>query len=216
MKPVTFYFDFISPYSFLASQLIGRNPDYQEISFEYRPVVFGTMLARLGAKGPGEIPSRRRIGLQDVILLCKHYDIPLEGPPTHPFNSIYASRSVCAVEDHKKRGELMRLYFQKTWSEGKSLEDMGVLRECLQELNIKHDPEETASKRECRAELKANTKKALAEGAWGVPTFVVDELLFFGHDRLELLHAYLTEGLDPDPNQLEALLERPQPGRLTT
>ena len=215
MKSVTFYFDFISPYSFLASQLIERVPAYREIPFEYRPVVFGSMLAKLGAKGPGEIPSRRRIGLQDLILLCQHYELPLEGPPTQPFNSVYAARSVCAVEDHEKRGELMRLYFRKAWSEGANLEDLDVLRACLAELGIDQDPDEASSRRECRAELKANTKQALDQDAWGVPTFVVDDLIFFGHDRLGLLRAYLDEYLHQDPEKLRELLARPQPGRLT-
>lgn len=215
MKPVTFYFDFISPYSYLASQRIGAEPRYREIPFEYRPVVFGSMLSSLGAKGPGEIPSRRRIGLQDVILLAGHYGFPLEGPPTHPFNSVYALRSVCDVPDEGKRGELMRRYFHATWGEGRSLEDLDVLRACLAELGIEQDPDDAASRRENRQALKQNTKQALELGAWGVPTFVVDGLLFFGHDRLDLLRAYLDGQVDPDPAKLEQLLTRPQPGRIT-
>lgn len=215
MKPITFYFDFISPYSFLASQLLERTPAYQELDIEYRPVVFGTMLARLGAKGPGEIPSRRRIGLQDLILLCQDHGIPLEGPPTHPFNSIYAMRSVCGVEDHALRAKLTALYFRKTWCEGESLEDLDVLRSCLAELGIDQDPDEAASRRECRAELKANTKKALSQDVWGVPTFMVDDILFFGHDRLELLRRFVKGELEARPDQLATLLERPQPGRIT-
>jgi 2-hydroxychromene-2-carboxylate isomerase len=124
-------------------------------------------------------------------------------------------RSVCAVEDHQKRGELMRLYFKKAWSEGESLEDLDVLRACLAELEIDQDPDEASSRRECRAELKANTKLALEKDVWGVPTFMVDDLVFFGHDRLGLLRAYLDDYLSPSPGKLTELLSRPQPGRLT-
>jgi len=207
-----FYFDFLSPYSYLASQLITKR--YTQLDLEYRPVVLGTMLSKLGAQGPGEIPSRRRIGLEDLILLAQHFDIPLEGPPTHPFNSIYALRSVCAVSDHESRRKLTNSYFRATWAEGKSLEDLSVLRECLAELGIDHDPEEIATTREYRAALKQNTKDALAAGAWGVPSFVVDDLVFFGHDRLELLEAYMSGKLSKEPSKLEDLLARPQPGRI--
>jgi 2-hydroxychromene-2-carboxylate isomerase len=212
---VDFYFDFISPYSYLASQLIERRPELMAIDFRYRPVVFGSMLSKLGSKGPGEIPSRRRAGLQDVLLLADHYGLPLEGPPTHPFNSIYALRSVCAVADEVMRGKLMRSYFKKTWGEGKSLEDLGVLRACLAELGIVQDPEEAASVAENRRMLKSNTQEALDRGAWGVPTFMVDGLIFFGHDRLDLLASYLSGRCGVAAGKLDELLGRPQPGRLT-
>jgi 2-hydroxychromene-2-carboxylate isomerase len=214
VRPVRFYFDFISPYSYLASQLIGRSPELRTIRFEHRPVVFGTMLSRRGVQGPGEVPSRRRAGLADVLLLARHYGLPLEGPPRHPFNSIYALRSVCAVPDEELRGALMRRYFARAWGDGADLEDLAVLRAVLAEFGIAQDPEEAASDPANRKALKANTEAALAAGAWGVPTFEIDELLFFGHDRLELLSAYVGGRLELDRDKLALLLSRPMPGRV--
>ena len=209
---VVFYFDFISPYSYLASQLIRR--DYSEIEFSYRPVVFGSILARLEKKGPGEIPSQRRHGLRDILMLADHYNIPLEGPPKHPFNSVYALRSVYAVRDEAQRAQLTQRYFSKAWAEGGDLEDLDVLKTCLAELNIEQDPLEVATHPDQRKALKANTKAALNEGVWGVPTFVKDTHLFFGHDRLPLLAAYLDGQLENHEERLEAMLLRPQPQRI--
>jgi len=211
---IQLYFDFISPYSYLASQLIARRPEYQALNLQYRPVVFGTMLSRLGAKGPGEIPERRRQGLQDILLLAQLYDLPLAGPPTHPFNSLYALRSVCAAPN-EKQAALTTAYFAATWGRGESLEDMAVLRRCLAEVGVEQDPEEAASARENRAALKANTAELLARGGWGVPSFWLDDLLLFGHDRLPLLAAYVEGRVHRAPDHLEALLARPQPGRIT-
>lgn len=211
---IQLYFDFISPYSYLASQLIARRPEYQALELVYRPVVFGTMLSRLGTKGPGEIPSRRRQGLQDVLLLAQLYDIPLAGPPTHPFNSLYALRSVCAAPSDKQ-GPLTAAYFAATWGRGESLEDMAVLRRCLAEVGVTQDPEEAASARENRAAVKANTAELLERGGWGVPSFWLDDLLLFGHDRLPLLVAYAEGRVQQAPAQLDELLARPQPGRIT-
>ena len=212
---IVFYFDFISPYSYLASQLIARRPELSAIPFQHRPVVFGTMLAKRGAVGPGEIASRRRSGLYDVLLLARHYDIPLEGPPTHPFNSIYALRSVCAVDGEEAKHRLMQAYFRAAWARGESLEDLSVLRRCLAEVEIDQDPEEVATDARFRAALKANTAEALERGAWGVPTFVTDDLLFFGHDRLDLLRAYVANEVDLDQAKLQEMLARPSPGRIT-
>lgn len=211
--PVLFHFDFISPYSYVASQLLAR-PEHAHLELEYTPVVFGTMLSKLGVPGPGEIPARRRAGLQDVLLLCQHYDIDLKGPPTHPFNSLYALRSVCGARP-EDRARLTTAYFQAAWGEGRALDDPAVLRDVLARLGVDQDPEAAASDRDNRATLKRNTKALLDAGAWGVPTFLVDDLLFFGHDRIALLEAYLAGGLDRRTEALEEMLTRPQPGRIT-
>ena len=209
---VTFHYDFLSPYSYMASQLIRR--DYADLDLAYAPVVLGSILSKRGVKGPGEIPSRRRIGLQDNLLLCSHYDIPFNGPPTHPFNSIYALRSVCAVPDDDTRARLTDRYFRAAWAESKALDDLAVLSECLADCGVDQDPEEVATTREHRAALKANTRDAIERGVWGVPSFVVDGFVFFGHDRLPLLRAYMQGKLTYDPAQLDELLSRPQPGRI--
>lgn len=215
MREIDFYFDFISPYSFLATQKIRTEAKFQDLKLNCRPITFGTILAKLDAKGPGEIPSRRRIGLEDVNLLCQHYGYELSGPPTHPFNSVYALRSVCDVEDEDLRWKLTERYFRAAWSEGKSLEDMQVLKDCLAEFGIEQDPEEAATTRENRAMLKRYTKEALAADCWGVPSFVVDGLVFFGHDRLDLLHSYVTGKVEAQPAWVAKMLDRPQPGRIT-
>lgn len=209
-----FYFDFISPYSYLASQLLPRRAELAAVELQYRPVAFGSILSKLGVKGPGEIPVRRRAAVQDALLLAKLYGLPLEGPPTHPFNPIYALRSVCALDDEVKRGELTRAYFRAAWGEGRSLEDLGVLAACLAEVGVAQDPEAAATDAENRRRLKAYTAEAIALGAFGVPTFEVDGVLFFGHDRLELLAAYLDGRTSLDRAQVEVMLQRPQPGRV--
>lgn len=212
MPAVRFYFDFISPYSYLASQLVGRAP-YDTLALDYRPVVFGSMLSRLGTKGPGEIADRRRHQLMDVLLLARHHGIPFEGTPTHPFNAIYALRSVCAVPDPDLRAKLATAYFEAAWGHGEALDDLDTLRRILRDVGVDHDPEEVATAREHRAALKANTNELLALGGWGVPTFAVDDLLFWGHDRLDILKRYV-DGGDAPTAKRDELLRRPQPGRI--
>ena len=212
--PIVFYFDFISPYSYVASQLLDR-PKFAKIPFDYRPVAFGSILSRLGVKGPGEIPARRRAGLQDVLLLAQAYDIRLEGPPTHPFNSIYALRSVCAVQDPESRRRLTTRYFEAAWAQGDDLSEPAVLARLAKDVGIEQDPEAVATDRAYRQALKTHTNELLELGGWGVPTFVVGDVLLFGHERLDVVEALHTGRLRPDPDKLAALLARPQPGRIT-
>ncbi|MEM7675491.1 MAG: DsbA family protein [Myxococcota bacterium] len=212
-RPVIFHFDFISPYSYLASQLLARSP-FDAISIDCRPVVFGSMLSKLDVKGPGEIPARRRAGLQDVLLLADRYRIPLEGPPTHPFNSIYALRSVCAVESSEQRRRLTDRYFRAGWAESKDLADPQVLRQLALEVGVDHDPEAVASDRSIRQQLKKQTQALLELGGWGVPSFVVGEVLLFGHERIDMARALAAGEVEPNTTKLQALLDRPQPGRV--
>jgi 2-hydroxychromene-2-carboxylate isomerase len=208
-EPIVFYFDFISPYSYLASQRIAREAAFSNLVFDYRPVVFGTILSRRGVLGPGEIPSRRSAMLADLVLLSKRLGIPFEGPPAHPFNPLYALRSAVAIESPELRGRLVQAYFRRGWAEGRSLEDVTVLKQVLSELGIAQDPEEAASASANRRALKANTEEALRLGVWGVPTFVTDGLLFFGQDRLELLADVVEGRVTLDREKLDALVARP-------
>ena len=184
---IRFYFDFLSPYSYLAVERIARTPRLAALPLVWRPVVFGTVLSRLETRGPGEIPVKRRHAVQDALLVAQALGVPLEGPPAHPFNSVYALRSVCAVEDEALRARLATRYFRAAWAEGQSLEDLAVLRRCLAELDIAQDPEEAATTAAHRAQLKANTAELLEAGGFGVPTFLARDALFFGQDRQELL-----------------------------
>lgn len=211
MAEVRFFFDFLSPYSYLASRRLRTAP-YDQIPMSYCPVTFGSILSKLGVKGPGEIPNRRRHQLMDVLLVAKDADFPLEGPPTHPFNSVYALRSVVAAPE-EAQARLTHAYFDATWARGEALDDLDVLRRITKEAGVDHDPEDVATDRTHRATLKANTKDLLAMGGWGVPTFVVDDILFWGQDRLAHLASYLAHRNSPLA-KCEELLGRPQPGRI--
>lgn len=212
MADVVFYFDYLSPYSFLASQ---RWPAFPELrGARCQPVVFGSILSHYGAKGPGEIPIRRRHGLADVLLLAAFHRIPFRGPPRHPFNSIYALRSTLAVEDPERRHALVRRYFRAAWSEGRDLEDTDVLRACLRDVGIEQDPEAAASDSRVRRTLKTETKRFIERGGFGVPTFEVNGFFFFGQDRMELAAASARGELTLDEAALDEMLGRPQPPRL--
>lgn len=208
MSPtLDFYFDFISPYSFLASQRLEAYPGLKQAAITYKPVAFGSMLSRLGVKGPGEIAERRRQGLIDVMLLCQHYGLKLSAPPTHPFNSVYALRMALLLEGDA-RAQFVKAAFKAAWSDGLELGDPAVLKQLALELGLDLDPEAAASDPGARKSLKANTQELLSLGGWGLPSFVFEGQLYFGHDRLELLEAAVLGKVKVDPSELETLLRR--------
>jgi len=205
---VRFFFDFLSPYSYIASELIARDAGLQA-KLDYSPIVFGTLLSHRGVKGPGEIPRQREIGLIDNMLLSQTHDIAFEAPPRHPFNPLYALRSTFAVEDPVKRRALTHEYFRLAWQESASLEDMGVLKSALARVGIDQDPETAAGESANRSGVKALTKLAIDKGVTGVPTFLVDDdIVIFGGDRLDMLRGLLSGSLTLDRNKLESLMSR--------
>lgn len=207
-----FYFDFLSPYSHLASQRLAAHPELADA--EPIPVVLGTILSHYDAQGPGEVPARRRAGLRDVLLLAAHHGLPFRGPPKHPFNSVPALRLVGALAP-ETRLAFVRAAFRAAWAEGRDLSDFAVLRDCLSEVGVSDvDPEEAATDRARRAELKAQTRAFVDAGGVGVPTFEVQGVMFFGQDRMDLACRYARGELAFDPEVLERLLGRPQPERI--
>lgn len=210
MPDARFYFDFLSPYSYLASALLARRPDLAGLDLDYRPLPVGSILARRGLRGPGEIDVKRRAALADCLLLAQSYQVPFVGPPRQPFASVPALRSVFAVQDPEARVRLTHRYFHACWGEGQDLEDPEVLRRCLTQEGIDQDPDEVWRRREVRTGLKAVVQEAFEEGVFGVPTVVAaDGVVFFGHDRLALYAAYQAGDLTLDLARTRHLLDQP-------
>ncbi|MEM1024274.1 MAG: DsbA family protein [Myxococcota bacterium] len=206
----TFFFDYISPYSFIACRLLERSGQ----GWTPAPVVLGSILSHRGVQGPGEEDVRRHAGLVDLLLLCAHYDIPVEGPAKHPFNSVPALRTTLAVHE-TGRARVVARFFEAAWSEGVDLESTATLQALLDELKIEVDAEAATFDRSLRAQLKADTRTFIERGGFGVPTVAEGQLLFFGHDRLELARAYAEGRIELDEAKLAHMGGRPRPPRLT-
>lgn len=215
MPSPRFFFDFLSPYSYLASALLQTNARLAALGVVPEPLPVGSVMARLQLRGPGEIEVKRRAILDDCLLLAQRYGIPFEGPPRQPFASLPALRSVLHEDDPQARTRLMHRYFQACWGEGRDLEDPRVLRDCAREVGLDQDPEAVARSLTARRSLKRNVSEALELGVFGVPTLVCpDGTLFFGHDRLDLARAYLSGELSLDRERARELLGRPRMSRV--
>lgn len=174
-----FCFDFISPYAYLAWTQLDR----LGVAIEPVPVLFAALLNAHGTRGPAEVPARRRYLIHDVMRIARRFGVPLAPPPAHPFNPLRALRLAC--ED----ASVVAPFFTAAWATGQGID--GVLAD--------RQPSDAA-----KAQLRANTEAALAAGVFGVPTFLVDDQLFWGCDSLPHLEAYLATGEKADP----ALLAR--------
>ena len=211
MRTVRFYFDFISPYSWLALMEAGPFADKHGIAWEMRPVVYGKLLDETGLVGPAETKTKRRYTFHDVARRADRLGLKLQGPPAHPFRSLEALRTAVVFREESSLVELCVAISDAAWSRGLDLTDVEVLKTIVREcgLNAGNLPERLSAQA-VKDTLREWTQEALDLGVFGVPTFVDDGELFWGQDRLPDL-AGRVEGTSPPSSELvKSLAERPR------
>ncbi|PKL78220.1 MAG: 2-hydroxychromene-2-carboxylate isomerase [Candidatus Melainabacteria bacterium HGW-Melainabacteria-1] len=206
MQSLTFWFDYISPYAFLAWQqlpaLIGRHG----LSLKPVPVLFGGLLQANGHKGPAEIPAKRSWVYADALRSAAIDGIMLQFPPTHPFNPLPALRATLktAADAPEKLELVIGDLFAAAWQAGHDLSQFKTVAGVLANHGLPFS-EADCNSPEIKAALRNNTDSALAAGVFGVPSYgLEDGTRLWGHDRLAQLDYILSHG---DPLDRELLAE---------
>ncbi len=188
MKHITCYLDFISPYAYLAFEQLPQALMGHSYSVSYQPILFAALLKHYGQLGPAEIASKRAWTYRQVQWLAQRQGTELQLPATHPFNPLALLRLAlaCPVQGQPNR-YVCETIFHHVWRGGADATDATRLQALQRQLAPARDPASAAVK----AELTAHTDEAIAQGLFGVPTFLVDDKLFWGLDALPMLRDYL-------------------------
>jgi len=189
MKHLSFWFDPISPYAYLAFERLPQVLEGLSYSVDYRPVLFAGLLKQHAHKGPAEIEPKRAWTYRDVAWRAHTQGTPLDLPAAHPFNPLPLLRLAlaCARPGGTPNRRVVEVLFHHVWRGGLDAacpERLAVLR---QTLTPQRDPDGP----EVKAELRAAGDAALAQGVFGVPTVVLDGRAFWGDDALPMLRAAL-------------------------
>ena len=184
MKRITFWLDFISPYAYLAFEQLPPALEGLSYEVEYRPVLFAGLLKHHGQLGPAEIPGKREWTYRQVLWLAQANGLPMQMPAVHPFNPLALLRLALACGPNRYVCETI---FRPLWRGGADAADAARLAQLRQQLAPTRDP----ASEEVKDALKQATQDAIAAGLFGVPTFAVDDKLFWGFDALPMLRAYL-------------------------
>lgn len=188
MKHITFHFDFISPYAYLAFEKLPEALKGLGWRVDYRPVLFAGLLKQHGQLGPAEIAPKRDWTYRQVLWVAHAHGIPLQLPAAHPFNPLALLRLALACgQDGLVNRYVAETVFRHVWRGGADAVDAQRLAELRALLQPARDP----AGEDVKADLKANTDAALARGVFGVPTCEVDGRQFWGFDALPMLRAYL-------------------------
>jgi len=191
LRQITCHVDFISPFAYLAFELLPESLVGLSYLVRYQPVLFGAMLKHHGQLGPAEISSKRDWTYRQVLWLAHRHGIDLQMPASHPFNPLALLRLALACSPEAKPAspnrQVCETIFRHVWQGG--LEPTDPAR--LAALSSALAPQREVNGAAVKAQLKRNTDEAIARGVFGVPTFEVDGRLFWGLDALPMLRAYL-------------------------
>lgn len=182
LKKVDWYFDFISPFAYLQFSQFKRFEN--DLSITIHPVVFGALLKHWGQLGPAEIVPKRIFTYRFFKWKADRLGIEYTMPPSHPFNPLPALLSCIAGNSTY---EVTKEIFDIIYKQGEQ-PDQKEGREKLETLLNKYPSEyseldESALKKI----LRTNTSRAIENGVFGVPTFVVDRQIFWGGDSSDMM-----------------------------
>ncbi len=211
MQQIDWYFDFISPFSYLASASLERLPEGVEL--RARPILFASLLQHWDTLGPAEIEPMRRFTFRHIRWLADRDGIELELPPQHPFNPLKLLR-LCVLLGADVA--IARRLFRFVWAEGRSADDPEHWQALLAELGVP-DADERIATAEIKDCLRLNTERALEAGVFGVPAFVVDGEVFWGYDAMDFLLAFVENPAvlqSPGMRAADALPHGPQRRRI--
>ena len=197
---LAWYFDFVSPYSYLQFEV------YPELvhSAELRPLLFAGLLNHWGGKGPAEIPAKRLQTYRYTYWMAGQHGVTMNYPPAHPFNPIQALRLAIALDSSF---DAVKAIFEFIWKEGRSVADEWPALVTRLGLSVAAAGAMIAAQ-PVKDALAANGREAIARGVYGVPTFDTGAELFWGLDATGMLLDYLVDATvfdEPEMRRIAAL-----------
>jgi 2-hydroxychromene-2-carboxylate isomerase len=194
MRCFDFFFDYGSPYSYLADSQLPALAERTGAELRYRPMLLGGVFKATGNSSPMANPceAKRSHAALELQRWVDHLAVPFRGNPHFPINTLLLMRTAVAAQRAGVFQPFHRTLYPAFWAEGENLGDPEVVIRVVEKAGLDARALlETAGDPEVKAELRANTEEAVARGAFGAPTFFVEDQMFFGNDRLDFVERAL-------------------------
>lgn len=196
-KPIEFYFDFSSPYGYLAAQRIDEIGAENKREVSWRPFLLGAVFKTTGGQPLLGIPMKGDYALRDLLRSARLMDIPIAVPKNFPFMSVSACRATYWLsEKDPEAGKVLALaLYRAAFAENRNIANPQGVAEVAADLG--HDPDEViAAVQDPRIKdlLKREVDAAIDKGVFGSPYFIIDGEPFWGYDRLEDIGVWLESG----------------------
>ena len=184
-KIIDFYFDIISPYAYLAYKQLNSLKKTKQIVFNYNPILLGGLHKLAGITAPAFNEFKMKNMKNDCNLIASKKNIKFHWNDKFPINSLKIMRGYLSVNDEKK-DIYLEAFFNAYWRDNIDLDNIEEIKSVLKKIDIEsnkffNDLEDIKIKEK----LKEITNSAFKKEVFGAPTFIVNNKLFWGQDRLD-------------------------------
>lgn len=194
MKPIEFWFDFSSAYSYLLSETIELVAARHGRSVDYRPTLLGAVFKASGGVPLTELPMKGPYSLRDFERSARFHGVAFRMPSTFPISTVSAARAVLWLKDADpaKAHAFVHAAFRALFVDDRNLSDAAVVAQVAREVGIDSDAlAQAIAAQPIKDKLKANVDESIARGVFGAPFVFVDGEPFWGHDRLPQIERWM-------------------------
>ena len=182
-KKIEFYFDFISPYTYLGHKRIKN--EGTGIKFNYKPILLGGLHKLWNITPQAYIEPKKEFMIMDCEMVSKKFKIDFIFNSKFPLNTIKLMRG-CLILENDQLKKYIELVFDAYWKNNEDITDNKVLSKILNQIDIKLEEFiEKIEKNDIKEKLKELTSDAFKKKIFGAPTFVINNKNFWGQDRFE-------------------------------
>jgi len=196
-SPIEFYFDFSSPYSYLASEQIEPLAARYGRAIDYKPTLLGVIFRISGQRPLVDIPLKGEYSRHDFARSARFANVPFRMPDPFPIATVQAARACLVLQ--QERPDLATAFihaaFRSYFVDGHDIAQEQVLREVLTQCGANAQAVlQAAGQPQIKDRLKAQVDESVARGVFGAPFFFVDGEPFWGNDRLPQIERWLASG----------------------
>jgi 2-hydroxychromene-2-carboxylate isomerase len=185
--PIDFYFDFSSPYGYLASHKIEALARQHGREVTWRPMLLGAAFKMTGSLPLPQVPMKGEYAKRDFERSARFHGVPFRIPDPFPISTVSACRAFYSITDEKQRIKLAKALFRAYFVENVNIGEADNVLKIAASVGGNVDVSSQAVKDRTKTEVDA----ALAKGVFGSPYMVVDGEPFWGVDRFEQIERWL-------------------------
>ena len=184
-RTIDFYFDFISPYSYIAYQKIKKINKKNDYKFNLKPILLGGLHNLGGITAPAFNNQKLKNMKNDCELISKKNDFNFKWNDKFPINSLYLMRGYLYVNE-KLKVDFFNICFDEYWKNNLDISTEESVKKICEKCKLNHkDFLDGINNQTIKEKLKIFTNDAFEKDIFGAPTFVVHKKFFWGHDRLD-------------------------------
>jgi 2-hydroxychromene-2-carboxylate isomerase len=186
---IDFYFDFSSPYGYLAANKIEALAAKYGRTVTWRPMLLGVAFKATGSGPLPSIPLKGDYAKRDFLRSARFHDVPFRLPEPFPVSTVAACRAFYSLKKENEQVNLAKALFRAYFVDNVNIGEAENVLKVAASVGLKPDVNDQAVKDKTRAEVDA----ALAKGVFGSPYILIDGEPFWGVDRFDQIERWLKE-----------------------